>query len=322
VQTENCVSIGIVTETLFEKKCFSDRKSGDATVARTPEYPRWRSVGGVSRPDVCSRYNANYTDPMGTDARDAADWLSQNIEVAREFYMPDGSDDDGGALSVSQDFLTNTLADISQGAVDMLRVGSSTGEVYGQGGGDFYDYGMALSQDTARGAALFTTIATPIAIARARNANLANARTQLANEMRAQASEMRAQAAELRRQVRADIAKINRESGTVREISAKESLQQQYPNASLESQRYLRDSAGKIIRDPLTGKGRKIDYVVVENSQCLDCIEVTSPTATKAAQIAKEERIRASGGQYIRLRNSKKTLIDVSRKKTRLLRKQ
>jgi hypothetical protein len=160
VQTENCVPIGIVTETFFEKKCFGDRECGQTTVKRVPEDPRWRSVGATSCPDLCSRYKANYTDPMGTDARDVADSLSGYIEVARDYYMPD-ADDDGGALSVTQDFLSNTIADISQGTVDMLRVGSSTGEVIGRGDGDWYDYGMALSEDTGRASALVLTFSAP-----------------------------------------------------------------------------------------------------------------------------------------------------------------
>ena len=54
----------------------------------------------------------------------------------------------------------------------------------------------------------------------------------------------------------------------------------------------MRDSEGKIVRDPETGEARRIDFVVVKDGQVVDSIEVTSETADKTGQTAKEERIR------------------------------
>ena len=62
----------------------------------------------------------------------------------------------------------------------------------------------------------------------------------------------------------------------------------------------MRDSEGKIVRDPETGEARRIDFVVVKDGKVVDSIEVTSETADKTGQTAKEERIREAGGSYIR----------------------
>ena len=80
-------------------------------------------------------------------------------------------------------------------------------------------------------------------------------------------------------------------------------LEKKYPESEgyeIVSEAYLRDSEGKIVRDPVTGEGRRIDFVVVKDGQVVDSIEVTSETADKTSQTAKEERIRAAGGNYIR----------------------
>jgi hypothetical protein len=47
--------------------------------------------------------------------------------------------------------------------------------------------------------------------------------------------------------------------------------------------------------------------------------EVTSPTADKTAQIAKEDRVRQAGGTYIKDRQTG-NLIDVSKKRTKEVR--
>ena len=43
-----------------------------------------------------------------------------------------------------------------------------------------------------------------------------------------------------------------------------------------------------------------MDFVVVENGKVIDSIEVTSKTAPKEDQLAKESRIREAGGVYVR----------------------
>ena len=44
-------------------------------------------------------------------------------------------------------------------------------------------------------------------------------------------------------------------------------------------------------------------FIVVKNGKVVDSIEVTSKTANKTEQSAKEERIRDNGGNYIRDNN-------------------
>ena len=72
---------------------------------------------------------------------------------------------------------------------------------------------------------------------------------------------------------------------------------------------YLRDQDGNIVKDPETGEARRIDFVVTKNGKVVDSIEVTSKSADKTEQIAKEQRIRENGGNYIR--DSEGTLIEI-----------
>lgn len=95
----------------------------------------------------------------------------------------------------------------------------------------------------------------------------------------------------------------NKEEGLRREAEVEEELEKKYPESEgyeIVSEAYLRDSDGKIVQDFETGAARRIDFVVVKDNQVVDSIEVTSETAVKTGQIAKEERIREAGGNYIR----------------------
>lgn len=95
----------------------------------------------------------------------------------------------------------------------------------------------------------------------------------------------------------------NKEEGLRREAEVEEELEKKYPESDgyeIVSEAYLRDSEGKIVRDPETGEARRIDFVVVKDGKVVDSIEVTSETADKTGQTAKEERIREAGGNYIR----------------------
>ena len=95
----------------------------------------------------------------------------------------------------------------------------------------------------------------------------------------------------------------NKEEGLRREVEVEEELEKKYPESEgyeIVSEAYLRDSEGKIVRDPETAEARRIDFVVVKDGQVVDSIEVTSETADKTGQTAKEERIRDAGGNYIR----------------------
>lgn len=95
----------------------------------------------------------------------------------------------------------------------------------------------------------------------------------------------------------------NKLDGLQREHEVETELKKQYPpekGYSIVSEAYLRDKDGNIVKDPLTGEARRIDFVVVKGEKVVDSIEVTSKTADKTNQIAKEGRIRQAGGNYIR----------------------
>lgn len=92
----------------------------------------------------------------------------------------------------------------------------------------------------------------------------------------------------------------NKLQGLARERLTKVELQQQYPNASVQTERALRNSDGKRAIDPLSGTGRNIDHVVIQNGKVVDSVETTGLSVDKRAQLLKEERIRSNGGNYIR----------------------
>lgn len=96
----------------------------------------------------------------------------------------------------------------------------------------------------------------------------------------------------------------NSVEGRRRQLETDAELQGLYPDASIQAEQYLRGSDGRIARDPLTGEGRRIDHVVIQDRKVIDSIETTSPTAPKLPQANKESRIRESGGGYIRDRDS------------------
>lgn len=94
----------------------------------------------------------------------------------------------------------------------------------------------------------------------------------------------------------------NKIEGLRREAEVYEDLKKQYPPEAgyeIVSEAYLRDAQGNILKDPETGKARRIDFVVVKDNQVVDSVEVTSKTADKTEQLAKENRIRDIGGNYI-----------------------
>lgn len=98
----------------------------------------------------------------------------------------------------------------------------------------------------------------------------------------------------------------NKTDGLAREKEVAEELEKKYPKEEgyeIISEAYLRDKDGNIVRDPETGEARRIDFVVVKDGKVVDSVEVTSKTADKTAQNAKEKRIRDAGGNYIRDNN-------------------
>lgn len=95
----------------------------------------------------------------------------------------------------------------------------------------------------------------------------------------------------------------NKIDGLAREAEVANELEKQYPEEEgfqVISETYLRDKNGNIVKDPETGEARRVDFMVVKDGKIIDSIEVTSKTADKTEQSAKEERIRKSGGNYIR----------------------
>ncbi|WP_185267483.1 hypothetical protein [Halopseudomonas xiamenensis] len=99
----------------------------------------------------------------------------------------------------------------------------------------------------------------------------------------------------------------NREDGANREELALEILNKEFPEKDgykIEREQYLRDEDGNIVKDPETGEARRVDFVVTKDGEVVKSIEVTSETAPKDAQIAKEERIRGAGGNFIKDRDT------------------
>ncbi|MDR0651675.1 MAG: hypothetical protein LBG12_00065, partial [Synergistaceae bacterium] len=93
----------------------------------------------------------------------------------------------------------------------------------------------------------------------------------------------------------------NKMEGLRREWEVECELKEQYPEKkgySVESERYLYDKDSAIVKDPETGEGRRVDFAIIKDGKVVDMVEVTSNTAGKAEQTAKEERIRDAGGNY------------------------
>ena len=93
---------------------------------------------------------------------------------------------------------------------------------------------------------------------------------------------------------------LAREKKVAEELKSKYSPEKRY---QIVSEAYLRDKDGNIVKDTVTGEARRVDFIVVKNGKVVDSIEVTSKTANKTEQSAKEERIRDNGGNYIRDNN-------------------
>jgi RHS repeat-associated protein len=104
----------------------------------------------------------------------------------------------------------------------------------------------------------------------------------------------------------------NSKDGKAREAKTDKELKAENPDSKVQGERYLRDKDGKIVKDPVTDKGRRIDHAVIKDDKVTKLVETTSPTANKKPQADKEQRIRNEGGTYIRDKENKKKLYDVS----------
>lgn len=104
----------------------------------------------------------------------------------------------------------------------------------------------------------------------------------------------------------------NKAEGCRREKEVEKELREKYPENKgykIESETYLRDKDGNIVKDDKTGEARRIDFVVIKDGKVVDSVEVTSKTADKTEQSAKEDRIRENGGNYIK--DSNGDLIEI-----------
>lgn len=104
----------------------------------------------------------------------------------------------------------------------------------------------------------------------------------------------------------------NKAEGCRREKEVENELKEKYPESKgykIESEVYLRDKDGNIVKDDKTGEARRIDFVVLKDGKVVDSVEVTSKTADKTEQSAKEDRIRENGGNYIK--DSNEDLIEI-----------
>lgn len=92
----------------------------------------------------------------------------------------------------------------------------------------------------------------------------------------------------------------NKLDGLAREKRAKDILERRYGKENVLSERILRDSMGNKVVDPFTNSGRRVDFVVRGKDGLWRPVEITSMTAPKAEQLAKEARIQELGGIFVR----------------------
>lgn len=111
----------------------------------------------------------------------------------------------------------------------------------------------------------------------------------------------------------------NKRDGIRREEQVQKELEEQYPNASVQRELYLRNKDGTIAKDPLTKTARRIDHVVIEKGKVIDCVETTAPNVDKTAQQGKERRIREAGGYFVKDRTNEK-LVSLRDVQTRVVR--
>lgn len=95
----------------------------------------------------------------------------------------------------------------------------------------------------------------------------------------------------------------NAREGAAREAKVADQLRKENPGASVQNQQYLRDSKGNIVRDPNTGKARRVDHAVIKDGKA-STVETTSTNANKAEQTGREQRIRDASGTFVRDRQT------------------
>lgn len=96
---------------------------------------------------------------------------------------------------------------------------------------------------------------------------------------------------------------LNQEVGSAREDLVMGELRRIFPEDKgfgILKQPYLRDASGAIAHDARTGQARRLDFAVVRRHRVVRSLEVTSQTADKVDQMAKEARIRKTGGTFVK----------------------
>lgn len=103
-----------------------------------------------------------------------------------------------------------------------------------------------------------------------------------------------------------DVARVfkNKMDGLSRETEVLEKLISKFGENNVIREAYLRDASGAIIKDTVDNTARRIDFVIKQGDSIVKSIEVTSETASKVAQTAKELRIleqaQKTGGAFIK----------------------
>jgi hypothetical protein len=95
---------------------------------------------------------------------------------------------------------------------------------------------------------------------------------------------------------------MNRINGRKREMIVERYLRRRFPEAegyTVHAEQYLRDKLGRIAHEEASGESRRLDFVVFQGEKPVSTVEVTSKTASKVAQSAKEDKIRRAGGRYL-----------------------
>jgi hypothetical protein len=119
----------------------------------------------------------------------------------------------------------------------------------------------------------------------------------------------------------------NKCNGIRRENAAQRLLAERFPNARVQAETFLRNRNGTKARDPKSGKGRRIDFVLFDRGTAVKRFEITSQFAQKKAQIARESRIlrQRKNGQprtgpvYVRDRKTGK-LVPIDRRPAKVIR--
>lgn len=117
--------------------------------------------------------------------------------------------------------------------------------------------------------------------------------------------------------------RANAEKGAVREEKIRAKLAEKYPEPphEIHSQVYLIDERGKRLLDPKTGKARRVDFVVALGKKAIKSVEVTSKTADKSSQMARERRLRQENTKvYGLIRGGKAKIWMPASAKTQVIR--